>query len=365
MAQKEYVKELATKSVNLVELNYSQIKTCFDRVFSDKNLCRQLDLNNWPLGKNNNRAEETIKTLLYLFQKLYLTYTDCEDQLASCIYCDAINKYYSLIKLTQNICSDIQTLDLLKSLSSKLSKIQKLGICKCKLHIKYFVDESNKKKVKTAKHKSKNKNIKHDKREKSNYSSFSSNNEIKSMVDTKSVVSEDLKSIFERIETNLKKNNTSKTPKTFLKFSNKVNQNKNKYTDDIAFKQQKEDDQLKMYNKNKYTDDVVFKQQKEVNQVKDGYNNQNNIILDKINQTDVDIGEIEPLIQGIIDKIELVEKISLPEYRQCFCLRCSKIINGFNNVNIQETMQENRVPVICADCYLVTLKECSSIIEQT
>ena len=135
MYSTQYVSDLSVTGQNFIEYNYKKLKSCFKKVFADKRLCKKLDLNNWPEGKKNNRAKETIKTLKYLFKNLHATYKS-NDKKLRCSYCNAVNQYISLIKLAHNACFDVNTLDLLRDLLEKFLYIQKLDICKCKIHYK-------------------------------------------------------------------------------------------------------------------------------------------------------------------------------------------------------------------------------------
>lgn len=131
---------LAVQGQKLIDRHLNKLQLSILKVFTDKKLARKIDLVNWPPGKDKrktveeNRVIEAIKTLKYLFKKLDITIAQVNEKKLRCLYCDAIDKYITLIKLTYNACLDVVTSDILMNLLTKLFNIQSLELCKCSRH---------------------------------------------------------------------------------------------------------------------------------------------------------------------------------------------------------------------------------------
>lgn len=375
MKSQQYVKSLEIKGQKMIQRDYIIIKSCLHKVFSDKNLNKKLDITNWPSGKNNDRADESIKTLLYLFKKIYSTYVNCNDKKLRCMYCNAIDKYIQLIKLAHRVCCNIKTLEIIRYLLSKLKIIQRLGICKCKLHIKYF--KLNKK---HKKHKNKNKN--------------NNNNNKDKLIDTEKIntdtitnISAELKSILLRVQ----ENTIAETIKN----------------DNI---QEKQEISEFVCNKSIDTNNTaLIDMYKNISDLKNKYNISDNELQN--NDIKSSFSSIIPLIQGIMTKLDSVEDScktttliselangvfntydfkqdasqnypsnesqtpisvtinnvypkSLKGYKLsgivCYCLQCKKVINDTVNndsmaINTNDTSQG--FPVVCCKCYISALNK--------
>ncbi|AYV83664.1 MAG: hypothetical protein Hyperionvirus9_81 [Hyperionvirus sp.] len=131
---KSEIKELGVMGQKFIEDNKERLHQCVGKVFTNKNLSRRLDLINWPVGKQKDRSLEAIKTLTYLFNKLYLTFANCTEAKLLCLYCDAIEKYQMLFRLAQGACFNVESLEILKVVMDNLDVIHGLGICKCERH---------------------------------------------------------------------------------------------------------------------------------------------------------------------------------------------------------------------------------------
>ncbi|AYV80688.1 MAG: hypothetical protein Harvfovirus4_52 [Harvfovirus sp.] len=133
--EKFEVKEFGAVGQKYVEENKDRIHQCIAKVFTNKNLLKKLDLINWPLGKHKDRSIEAVKTLIYLFNKLYLTFANCTEKKLLCLYCDAIDKFLVLLNLAASACFNVESLDVLKNIIGDLGVIQSLAICKCSRHL--------------------------------------------------------------------------------------------------------------------------------------------------------------------------------------------------------------------------------------
>jgi len=385
MTSEQYVNELAVKGQKFVETNYSKIKLCFNKVFTDKQLCKKLDLNNWPAGKKKDRGEETIKTLMYLFKKLYVTYANCNDKNLRCLYCDAIDKYIILVRLAYSASYNIETLEILRELLLKLTNIQKLGICKCKFHVKNY------KPVKVDKQK-KYRNSDLDSGKKNKKNNDDNKNKVNQKVDLENVSSksEELKQLLSKMEADLKsdsKNVVEVSTKQDTKLDNKSND-----TDNTASLIEKCENLINL--KNKYINDEI--------------QDESDI------ETKTSYSSIVPLIKEILGKLDSVEEscktatinselskgtVKSYDFKQdasqinsindlqsdrstpvnvtinnvypksgyklsgvvCYCLQCHKIINE-DSVDTTDNQYNNDnkglgFPVVCCKCHIEALNK--------
>lgn len=421
MPSKQYVNELANNGQKFIECNYTKIKLCFNKVFTDRDLCAKLDLNNWPVGKKKDRSDETMKTLIYLFKKLYQTYAKCNDINLHCLYCDAIDKYIFLVKLAYSACYDIKTLELLRNLLAKLSCIRKLSICKCKIHKKYYGFDKYNKKNKINKHRE-NKPIKNnkiiendkicqiDKTEKNNCNQITQNNtkplnqndnnqtidndqdktinnnrasaynaEAKDQLKKnnnniykginindfdldESLASKDIESIFEKIEANLKLNEKLSTTK----------QNKPDEYETRSKIENKDSDFCKHLDCESFD---KFDRHCNINDLSDSYI----VNVDTCTDTDTNTSftSMIPLIKEIIDKLNEVEqscKIDILDIDKCDIdtLQCKPTFrsapsNGIICFCLQckkvingtdsDINSNNGFPIVCCECHISTLNK--------
>ena len=130
----EAVFELGRQGQKYINENYEKLCVGLHKVFKDKKLCKKLDLVHWPTGRHKDRSVEALKTLVYVFNKLYPTYKKSTDNISICLFAQAIEKYITLFKLAFKACYYFSTGDIIKKVIHMLVRIRNLKICKCRKH---------------------------------------------------------------------------------------------------------------------------------------------------------------------------------------------------------------------------------------